>query len=176
ESFLIGRFEVSFSDWLEFLHALPPIERYKRMSRTPTTSTTLGGAYLALEEAGDRARLVLQPVAQRYTALAQEPIRYAGRKTRVEQRWERMPVSGISFDDARAYAGWLDSSGRLPGARPCRQREWERAARGADDRRYPHGNVLAGDDANIDETYGREPSAFGPDEVGSHPGSDSPFG
>jgi formylglycine-generating enzyme required for sulfatase activity len=87
-----------------------------------------------------------------------------------------MPVSGISFDDARAYAAWLDSSGRLPGARPCRQREWERAARGADDRRYPHGNVLAGDDANIDETYGREPSAFGPDEVGSHPGSDSPFG
>ncbi|HLM71651.1 MAG TPA: SUMF1/EgtB/PvdO family nonheme iron enzyme, partial [Polyangiaceae bacterium] len=32
------------------------------------------------------------------------------------------------------------------------------------------------DDANFDETYGRVSLAFGPDEVGSHPASESPFG
>ena len=41
---------------------------------------------------------------------------------------------------------------------------------------FPGGATLAPDDANIDVTYGREPLAFGPDEVGSHPGSRSPVG
>jgi len=87
-----------------------------------------------------------------------------------------MPVSGISWDDALAYAAWLDRTGKLPGARPCNEREWERAARGADDRRFPHGDLLAPNDADLAETYGRKPEAFGPDVVGSHPASDSPFG
>ena len=31
------------------------------------------------------------------------------------------------------------------------------------------------DEANIDETYGRTSSAYGPDEVGSFPASNSPY-
>ena len=31
-------------------------------------------------------------------------------------------------------------------------------------------------DANFDETYGKKQGGFGPDEVGSHPASRSPFG
>jgi formylglycine-generating enzyme required for sulfatase activity len=58
----------------------------------------------------------------------------------------------------------------------CDEYEWERAARGADARTFPSGETLGTDDANIDITYGREPLAFGPDEVGSHPGSRSPVG
>ncbi|HLU65093.1 MAG TPA: SUMF1/EgtB/PvdO family nonheme iron enzyme, partial [Kofleriaceae bacterium] len=40
----------------------------------------------------------------------------------------------------------------------------------------PHGDALAPDQANVDETYGRRSDAFGPDEVGSHPASRSPLG
>ena len=35
---------------------------------------------------------------------------------------------------------------------------------------------MAADDANFDETYGRDPASVGPDEVGSHPATMSPFG
>jgi formylglycine-generating enzyme required for sulfatase activity len=83
-------------------------------------------------------------------------------------------VSGVSADDAAAYAAWLDRSGRLPGARLCGEAEWERAAAGADGRRYPHGDVLDPDEANFLATYGE--GSAGPDEVGSHPASESPFG
>jgi formylglycine-generating enzyme required for sulfatase activity len=41
---------------------------------------------------------------------------------------------------------------------------------------FPNGDRLALDDANFDQTYGKQPLAFGPDEVGSHPASDSPYG
>ena len=87
-----------------------------------------------------------------------------------------MPVSGISADDALAYVAWLDRTKRVPRARLCSEVEWERAARGADGRSFPHGEQMTGDDANVDETYGRREGGFGMDEVGSHPVSASPFG
>jgi formylglycine-generating enzyme required for sulfatase activity len=79
------------------------------------------------------------------------------------------------LQDAQAYSRWLSLHG-LPGAHVCDDREWERAARGADGRDFTTGETLLASDVNIDETYGREPSSFGPDEVGSHPASDSVFG
>src|SRR5262249_15127434 len=77
---------------------------------------------------------------------------------------------------AVAYVQWLSSSGRVPGARLCTEYEWERAARGADDRDYPHGDVLDPEDANFTDTYDKDPLAAGPDEVGSHPATRSVFG
>jgi formylglycine-generating enzyme required for sulfatase activity len=117
----------------------------------------------------------MQPTVVRYTALDGEQVHYQGRSRRGSQDWLHFPVSGISWQDVLAYVGWLQRTGRVPGARPCTELEWERAARGADERTFPHGEKLAADDANFDQTYGRLPSAFGPDEVGSHPASRSPF-
>lgn len=172
--YFIGRTEVTWGAWLEYLAALEPAER---RARTPRAGATGLNGNLVLERvAGGEWRLTIQPNVRAYRAVEGEPIRYLDRDRRVEQDWLRMPVSGISFDDAVAYTRWLSETGRVAGARLCSEHEWERAARGADDREYPHGDRLAPDDANIDVTYGKKPLAFGPDEVGAHPGSRSPFG
>src|SRR4029079_10216752 len=92
------------------------------------------------------------------------------------QDWLDFPVTGVAPDDVERYLRWLRESGRVPQARLCDEVEGERAARGADDRLYPHGDDLAPDDANFDVTYGRVDSAVGPDAVGAHPASRSPFG
>jgi serine/threonine protein kinase/formylglycine-generating enzyme required for sulfatase activity len=173
-SYFIARHEVTFGDWIDFLRALPAGERRRLI---PGAADERG--MVRLQEIAGGWRLTLQPEGPGGTtleAVTGEPLYYPGRTRRKAQAWERIPVSGISWIDVVEYASWLDRTGRLPGARPCDEREWERAARGADDRVYPHGDVLAPDDANLDFTYGRLPGAYGPDEVGAHPASDSPFG
>jgi formylglycine-generating enzyme required for sulfatase activity len=123
-----------------------------------------------------RFRLDLKPLDHMYSAVEGQPIRYRGRSHREVQDWRRFPVSAVSFDDGKAFAAWLASTGRVPSARLCEEREWERAARGADRRSFPNGFRPEADDFNRDVTYNRVPDAFGPDEVGSHPASSSPFG
>jgi formylglycine-generating enzyme required for sulfatase activity len=118
----------------------------------------------------------MTPTSRTYTVETGQRLHYERRARRADQDWTRFPVSAVSYEDAVAYAAWLDRTRRMPGARLCDEYEWERAARGADGRTFPTGELLAPDDANIDVTYGREPLAFGPDEVGSHPGSRSPVG
>jgi formylglycine-generating enzyme required for sulfatase activity len=174
EAFLIARTETTFQEWLEFLGALPPAERARR---TPRTAATLFHGALALKQLADSTwELMIKPSTKSYTAKTGAPIIYSGRSKRPIQDWRHMPVLAISADDAEAYARWLNETGRVPGARLCTEYEWERAARGADDREFPHGDHLDPDDANYDATYGKVPLAFGPDEVGSHPASRSPFG
>jgi serine/threonine protein kinase/formylglycine-generating enzyme required for sulfatase activity len=171
-AYLIARNETTYAEWLTYLGALPPKERARR---TPKVSGLTGALELTQLEGGEW-QLTLQPTTRVYTAKSGEMIHYESRKRRFIQDWLRFPVSGISLEDAEGYAGWLDATGRVPGARLCDEHEWERAARGADGREFPHGDRLEPDDANIDATYGKQPLAFGPDEVGSHPASRSPFG
>jgi formylglycine-generating enzyme required for sulfatase activity len=176
-AYLIARHEVTFGDWIEFLRDLPPAERARRLPHTTETAATSAGAFLALTETSPgRFHLALQPTARRYTADVDQAIHYGSRSAGAVQRWLNMPVSGVTWEDAEAYAFWLDRTRALRGAHPCDEREWERAARGADARLFPSGDRMEPDAANVAETYGRQPDAFGPDEVGSHPASDSPFG
>jgi serine/threonine protein kinase/formylglycine-generating enzyme required for sulfatase activity len=169
--YFIGRHEVTFAEWIEFLDALPPEERARRSPSAITAQS------LVLTEIGPRRwRLELKPARKTYSVETGERLRYEGRIRRVEQDWTKFPVSAVSYEDAVAFTQWLDRTRRMPGARLCDEHEWERAARGADGRVFPTGAALAPDDANIDMTYGREPLAFGPDEVGSHPRSRSPVG
>jgi formylglycine-generating enzyme required for sulfatase activity len=172
EAYLVARHETTYREWLEFLSAIPAGEREGVI---PDVSTALRGS-LRLKPAGDSWQLVLQVTSKRYTARADEPIVYAGRKALARQDWRDFPVAGVSPAAAERYAAWLRKTGRVPGARLCTELEWERAARGADDRVFPHGGLLQPDDADFDATYGHVDSAFGPDAVGSHPRSRSPFG
>jgi formylglycine-generating enzyme required for sulfatase activity len=164
----IGKYEVTWGEWLEFLDAMPPVVREQNRP---------GVEGVALDVAADGTPVLrLAPNGIEHAAALGQPIVYEHRLDHRVQNWARIPVTGISSKQARAYLSWLDSSGRMPGARLCSNREWERAARGADDRSFPSGDVLYPGDANYDETYGRVPENFGPDEVGTHPISDSPFG
>ncbi|WP_224249672.1 bifunctional serine/threonine-protein kinase/formylglycine-generating enzyme family protein [Hyalangium gracile] len=175
EGYFIGRYEVTMGDWLTYLDTLPAEAPERSFLEKPSFN---GDSAVSLRRLPDGAwsfslHLVSGAVL---TARAGEPIRYPGRKARAEQDWRRFPLVGVSADDLAGYLSWLDRTGRLPGARLCSELEWTRAARGADDRRFPHGNRFQKDDANIDATYAFRPDAYGPDEVGSHPASVSPFG
>src|SRR5207248_338403 len=113
---------------------------------------------------GGRWRLTLQPSATaRLEAWDGEPLSYPGRARNAVVNWRRLPVSGISMEDAIAYTQWLDHSGQLSGARLCSDEEWEAAARGADGRMYPIGDEVRAEDGNWEFTYGGV--GTGPDEV-----------
>ena len=176
DAYLIGRTEVTYAQWIEFLDHLDATERARRTPHVEASATYKSGA-LELRTLPDGKReLLITPASITYTAREDEPFEYRDRTTRRLQDWRQFPVSGVSADDAEAYAKWLNESGRLKHARLCNEYEWERAARGADGRTYPHGQRLAPDDANIDVTYGQKEGAYGPDAVGSHPASTSPHG
>lgn len=171
-AYYIGRYEITFGQWIEFLDALPADERLRRTPGVinPRSSLTLTAI------APRRWRLDLTPTTRTYTVETGQRLHYEHRAKRVDQDWTRFPVTAVSYEDAGAFTAWLDRTGRVPGARLCDEYEWERAARGADARTFPTGNALSPDQANIDMTYGRDPLAFGPDEIGSHPESRSPVG
>jgi formylglycine-generating enzyme required for sulfatase activity len=174
-AFWIARHETTMGEWIAFLNDIPAPERLRR--RPHGTIDVSTGYIIDLQQGADgRWELRFGMFDKLYRARQGEVFNYRDRALRASADWSRFPVSGISPADAEAYVGWLRRTGRVPGARLCTEREWERAARGADGRDFPHGSHLAPDDANFDETYGRKPAAFGPDEVGSHPASRSPFG
>jgi formylglycine-generating enzyme required for sulfatase activity len=80
--------------------------------------------------------------------------------------WDNRPVTWVSLEDARAYAAWAGK--RLP-----REWEWQLAAQGTDNRRYPWGS---------DWIYANVPTPVtgrtmtGPDPVDAHLAGSSPYG
>ncbi len=174
QGYFIAKNETTFADWIEFLRELPPQERKLRLPKAG--SQGISGALELRELADGRFSLELKPRADVFAANSDEPMRYPARKQLASQNWLRFPVAGVSFDDAEAYAAWLAKTGRVPGARICTEAEWERAARGADNRLYPHADLIRATDANFEKTHDKAANCFGPDEIGSHPASRSPFG
>jgi formylglycine-generating enzyme required for sulfatase activity len=80
--------------------------------------------------------------------------------------WENKPVTWVSQEDARAYAGWVGK--RLP-----HEWEWQYAAQGTDLRLYPWGNEWAPAALPIPD---QSRNLRGPDPVDAHPKGASPFG
>lgn len=80
------------------------------------------------------------------------------------------PVVLVSYDDARAYAEWLSRETpywwRLP-----TESEWEKAARGADGRRFPWGDAFEPKRLNSHDA-----GPFDTTPVGRFPAGASPYG
>jgi serine/threonine-protein kinase len=95
----------------------------------------------------------------------QPPADWAGKNPPAGQ--EQWPVRNVSFNDAQAFAQWRSrrdgASYRLP-----TEEEWEYAAKGATNYRYPWGDQWLGGRANV--------NAQAPRPVGSYPEGASGFG
>jgi len=163
DAFAIGAHEVTYAQYLEFLAALPAAERTARRPHA-------AGLDVSYDTDGVASLTVANVTTRRG-----DPLCRPKRSVRRCQDWLGLPVAGIAWEDARAYVAWL-ASGRVPGARLCAEREWERAARGADGRLYAHGDILHAGDADFDETYDVDTDQMGADEVGSFASDRSPFG
>lgn len=74
------------------------------------------------------------------------------------------PVVAVSIDDARAFARWRGMA--IP-----TEEEWEKAARGADGRVYPWGDLFSSERANVRGAGIRDTTP-----VGRFPSGKSPFG
>ena len=163
DAFLVGEHEVTNDEYLEFLAALPAAERGVRRPDA-------AGWRIAFDAAGEPA-LTVDPV----TVRRGEPLCLPERSAHRCRSWLALPVAGVTREDGAAYARWLSTT-RVPGARLCTEHEWERAARGADDRLFPYGDEMRAGEANFDQTYGGDFARMGADEVGSYPLDVSVFG
>jgi formylglycine-generating enzyme required for sulfatase activity len=79
------------------------------------------------------------------------------------------PVTNVSFQDALEFCKWLEKKIGLPVRLPT-EAEWEKAARGNTDNKYPWGNEWKKEAGNSEETGGKIAA------VKSFPFNRSPFG
>ncbi len=161
--FLIGRCEVTFAEYLEFLNG--------RASQ------------------GEYAHLIWERFVPRVpgTSFGFEP---ASRKFETSEDWwsryGRWPVWGIPWEGAVEYCKWKTEASKDAAAAAGIRRylsyslpteeQWEKAARGTDGRRYPWGDAF--DERRCNNEYGKmsqgRPVTI--DSVGFYPDGVSPYG
>src|SRR5262249_1314027 len=143
-AYLIAEHETTFGDWLEYLNALDPAEALKRAAE-------LGGArkgQLSLRPIAQDWELTMRLNSREHVMRLDELFHIPERKTRQHQDWRLLPVVGVSITEISEYMFWMQNLSPLIRPRLCTEFEWERAARGADGREYPHGNLVFASDAN----------------------------
>jgi formylglycine-generating enzyme required for sulfatase activity len=95
---------------------------------------------------------------------------YEGISWEEQQERPEHPIVNITWHAARAYADWLSGVTRQPWGLPTEE-EWEKAARGADGRIYPWGDVWEAHAANVAAKGDQQTSP-----VGAYARDVSPYG
>ena len=113
-----------------------------------------------------QAKGPIGPKGEQYLDVADEDnrIHLVGDTWRVEPGWEDYPASEMAWHGAVAYCKWLEK--RLPS-----EAEWEKAARGTDERLYPWGNAPPTAELAFFGGYRGESVP-----VGRYPKGSSPYG
>lgn len=151
--------DLQFEDFEQRRKDLLPEANKRRMVEIPGGPFTMGGSQ---EDSPDSERPA-HPVnvstvfIDAYPVTNQdyrEFVNCTGQKTPIH--WQRgtyptglarHPVANVSWQDAKAYANWM-------GARLPSEAEWEKAARGTDERLYPWGSRYVDDRCNSGNVVG----------------------
>ena len=178
--YLMARHETTLAEWLDYVEACSDDTCWASKANAQAIAARADNLYLEVSHRTNKGWEILwqpNPAKPGYRAGAGEELIYSARTEYRAHKWLNLPVSGISASRVEHYLAWLRQVKGVRGADLCSEEQWQRAARGADERMFPHGNSLSPADANIDTTHERTSSdEYGPDEVGMHVRSVSPFG
>ena len=152
-TFAIARFPVTCDEYLAFLNDLAATDVDQAKRHVPRARAQ-EGYYWSFDAHVRRFRYPDRtPGGQEWTGL--------------------LPVNGVSFDDALAYAAWCrartGAQVRLP-----TEREWEKAARGVDGRFFPWGDQFDPTFCKMKES--RRATYPEPEPVGAFMTDASPYG
>jgi len=157
--FAIGRFPVTFREYLEFINSLDKTDPEQALARMPRTQ--LEGVFC--ERNADGLWLPIRDIV------------FEGKIREIYPDPEAvmdLPAVGVSWADATAWCEWAsehhDVELRLP-----TENEWEKAARGVDGRRFPWGTAY---DSTFANWSGSRPMFSQLEPIGTYPYDESVYG
>ncbi len=150
KDFAISAYLVTCGEYLKFLNSLSSVDLESALKRVPR-----------------------DPMSQRHFWYRDESGQFVLPTANEYMPWsKRWPIFGISFNDARAYAKWLSQQKGLQFRLPS-EAEWEKTARGLDERTYPWGDDF---DASFCAVAEGRTGRICPCEVAHYPKDVSPYG
>ncbi len=160
-SFFIQRYPVTFREYLTFLDDISADDEMAWDRSVPRSQD--GSGVLAYRDP-QSGRALPSPL------LIEGPMRTLYPEG-AGHEWG-IPILGITYDDALAYAAWRAKRDNIPYRLP-NELEWERAARGADGRPFPWGDHF---DATFCKMSTSRENHSQPEPVGAFEHDRSPFG
>ena len=157
--YAIGRFPVTFREYLEFINYLDKENPEECLARMPRTA--LEGMFCERDENG-----LWRPIRD---------IVFEGKIREIypdPNAIMDLPAVGVSWADASAWCDWASANNEVELRLPT-ENEWEKAARGVDGRRFPWGNAY---DSTFANWSGSRPMFSQLEPIGTYPYDESVYG